>query len=345
VSSTVEAVTLEVAGRAAVGVVSARVVALAEGVLKSMLVNKLKCASAALVLIVVFAAGAVGLLTRQTQALARVEAPGRVPAKEKDKGTRQPAARAVAANIAWGKAKDGLQAGLALRPANRHSYRVGDAVRFVVKVRNVASRPVLMRYQYNVFYLRVSPSVLAVGGKRPPLSGPVYYGPWGTVVRKLALAVGQEVEFAQSELVLGPAGEPKVTATTTLQAGPGKYRVSYHVYHLNADDTGNYLTTGEVEVVAHAPDMGKASDAAGLTVVIRAGRERSSKDVIRALRSLATAKVARIEFQTTEQPAELSALILARGDTPARAVVQTSIALKAAGVRDVALKVLRDDRP
>jgi hypothetical protein len=108
----------------------------------------------------------------------------------------------------------------------------------VVRVRDVRDRAVEMRYLAVKPEARVGASVLDAGGKRPPVSGPAHTSVGGRAVRKLALAAGQEVEFALPELTLGPAGEPRVQAKATVQAGPGKYRVSYNVYRLNADDAG-----------------------------------------------------------------------------------------------------------
>jgi hypothetical protein len=150
--------------------------------------------------------------------------------------------------VAWGKATNGLQAGLALRPADEHSYQVGELVRFVVNVRNVSDRPIEMPYLSAEPGARVGPSVLDADGKRPPMSGPAYTSVGGRAVSKLALAAGQEVDFAAPQLVLGPTGERRVQARATIQGGPGKYQVRYHVYYLNADNTGNYLTTGGAEV-------------------------------------------------------------------------------------------------
>jgi hypothetical protein len=152
------------------------------------------------------------------------------------------------ADVAWGMAADGLQAGLALRAADRHSYEVGDTVQFVVKLRNLGERPIEMRYEAVEPGARIGPSVLDADGNRPAMSGPVYIGVGGRAISKLTLAPGQEVEFAAPELALGPPEEVRVKAKATLQAGPGTYRVSYNVYYLNADETGAYLSTGEVDV-------------------------------------------------------------------------------------------------
>jgi hypothetical protein len=158
-----------------------------------------------------------------------------------------------AKSVVWGKTADGLQAGLALRPGDKNTCQVGDAVRFVVKVRNAGDRAIEMRYLAVEADSRVGPSVLDDDGKRPPLSGPVHLSVGGRAISKLALAAGQEVEFALPEMTFGPAGESRVQEKTAVQAGPGKYRVSYHVYYLNADDTGAFITTGELEVEATQP--------------------------------------------------------------------------------------------
>jgi hypothetical protein len=149
---------------------------------------------------------------------------------------------------AWGKAANGLQAGLALRPAGKRSFAVGESARFVVTVRNGGDRPVELRYLSVEAAARVGPSVLDAGGKRPPLSGPVFRSVGGRAISKLALAPGEEAEFATPELTFGPVGESRVQEKATVQGGPGKYRVSYHVNCVNPDDTGNYFTTGEVDV-------------------------------------------------------------------------------------------------
>jgi hypothetical protein len=152
------------------------------------------------------------------------------------------------AKVAWGKAINGLQAGLALGPTDKLSYQVGDTARFMVKVRNVSDRPIEMPYLAVEPGARVGPSVLDADGKRPPMSGPAYRSGGSRAISKLALAAGQEVEFAVSELIFGPIGEPKVQAKATVQNGPGKYQVSYHVYYLSADETGNSISTGEVAI-------------------------------------------------------------------------------------------------
>jgi RNA polymerase sigma factor (sigma-70 family) len=82
VSSTIKAASLFAAGQAAAtAVVSAKVAALTEGVLKTMLLTKLKIASAVLLAVAVLGGGA-GALLRQTQAAEPMKAPARVEQPE-----------------------------------------------------------------------------------------------------------------------------------------------------------------------------------------------------------------------------------------------------------------------
>jgi hypothetical protein len=162
-----------------------------------------------------------------------------------------------ASTVAWGKTQVGLQAGLALRPEDKHSFHVGDTVHFSVKVRNMTDHPIAMPYLVVAPDARVGPSVLDADGKRPQMSGPAYTSVGGRAISKLALATHEEAEFALPELIVGPVGERRVLPKAILQAGPGKYRVSYYVFYLNADETGNYLSTGEVTVEVRQPEEKK----------------------------------------------------------------------------------------
>jgi RNA polymerase sigma factor (sigma-70 family) len=84
VTATVEAASVVAAGNAAAGVVSARVAALAEGVLKTMLLTKLKAAAATLLVLSLFACGG-GLLLLHAAAAADAPAPANVPDKNDKK--------------------------------------------------------------------------------------------------------------------------------------------------------------------------------------------------------------------------------------------------------------------
>jgi RNA polymerase sigma factor (sigma-70 family) len=73
-ASTMKAVTLVAAGQTTTGVISANAVALLEGVLKTMLLNKLKVGTILLLMVAVVAGGMVGL-SRQTQAAGGADPP------------------------------------------------------------------------------------------------------------------------------------------------------------------------------------------------------------------------------------------------------------------------------
>jgi RNA polymerase sigma factor (sigma-70 family) len=89
VSSTIKAASLYAAGQAA-GLISANVAALTEGVLKTMLLNKLKAATVVLLLTVILG---IGLGAVSTSAAERASAP--VPARQKQEATKQ------AAKVKW----------------------------------------------------------------------------------------------------------------------------------------------------------------------------------------------------------------------------------------------------
>src|SRR5262249_22459623 len=135
-----------------------------------------------------------------------------------------------------------------------HSFHVGDTVQFTVKIRNVTDHPIEMLSLVVAPDARVGPSVLDADGKRPQMSGPAYTSVGRRAISKLVIGAHEETEFALPELILGPAGEPRFQPKAVLQAGPGKFRVSYYVYYLNADETGNYLSTGDVTVEVCQPE-------------------------------------------------------------------------------------------
>jgi RNA polymerase sigma factor (sigma-70 family) len=160
-------------------------------------------------------------------------------------------------DCAWGKAAKGLQAGLCIHPGEKDSYAVGETAAFVVKVRNVSDKPVEFRYLApvpigNDVDQLVSPSVLDADGNRVTMSGPVFsfYGDVGYV--KKTLGAGEEIEFASPTLLIAPEGESRVTERPTAHVKPGKYKILYNVYFVNPDDTGNYLTTGQVDIAVSA---------------------------------------------------------------------------------------------
>jgi RNA polymerase sigma factor (sigma-70 family) len=111
--STIKAATLLAAGRAAAtGMISAKVAALTEGVVKTMLLTKLKIAT--VVLLAVAISGAGGLLYR-TQAAGQADAPN-----ERSTPAREPRSRAADAPDEGRKGKEDVGAAI----ADRFRYRI-----------------------------------------------------------------------------------------------------------------------------------------------------------------------------------------------------------------------------
>src|SRR5262249_57593154 len=134
VMSTIKAASLCAAGQAATPV---KVAALAEGVLKAMLMSKLKAAVAVVLVLGLMAIGATALTSRT--ASARGDIPP--PAEEQVKGKLK-----LDTAIAWGKEVDGLQMGLALLAQDTHAVRQGEKVKFAVKLRNVGKAEATVTY-------------------------------------------------------------------------------------------------------------------------------------------------------------------------------------------------------
>jgi RNA polymerase sigma factor (sigma-70 family) len=159
-SATIKAVTVVAVGKAATGVIAAPAAALAEGVLKAMLMCKLKAALAVVLALGLLATGAAVLACRPAPPGDRPPAAGgrvQTPQRKRRKEDR----------TAWGMQVGGLQAGLAFRPAGRRVYHYGETITLVVRVRNVGKKAV--KLQYLEQYLDENPpTVTDADGKAAP---------------------------------------------------------------------------------------------------------------------------------------------------------------------------------
>jgi len=109
VSATVKAAKLFAAGQLATGAISVEVATLMKGVLKSMLLTKLKMAAAVLVMMAIILGGG-GLLTLATFGAGQVEAPEEAQSKEQEKQTnRKDEVRDAEAEATLGQAKAAFQ--------------------------------------------------------------------------------------------------------------------------------------------------------------------------------------------------------------------------------------------
>jgi RNA polymerase sigma factor (sigma-70 family) len=148
--------------------------------------------------------------------------------------------------IAWGKEVGGLQAGLGFYPAEKRSYRHGEKVRLVVRVRNVGKEEVQFKY-LRQFLMGTSPAVTDGDGR------PVSFDSGITAYRrpqpqKVDLAPGKEIEIYELTLVLEPASESNKNGFSTLY-GAGKFRVQYErLVPADLDPNLSKLTTGKLEL-------------------------------------------------------------------------------------------------
>ena len=162
---TARAASLIAAGRAVTaGMVSAGVVTLMEGVMKTMLLGKLKVLAG--VLLLGFVATGTAVLTRRTAA-ARGEGPPTAEGGVETSRKQEPVKEVF---TAWGKEVGGLQAGLGYHPGQRRAYSYGETVRLVVRVRNVSKEPI--RFQYVWAFFVETPPTVKDGEGRPVTLGP-----------------------------------------------------------------------------------------------------------------------------------------------------------------------------
>jgi RNA polymerase sigma factor (sigma-70 family) len=150
------------------------------------------------------------------------------------------------ADAAWGKAVDGLQAGVAFRKGQRRPYGLGEAVTLVVWVRNVGDKPLTFDYT-DGYMVEKPPTVKDADGKPARLSPfPILGGLWRPL--HATLKPGEEFELGALRLALQEVGK-KDAKVPTLYASPGKYRVRYEgLQPFGYGDPAKVLSTGEIEL-------------------------------------------------------------------------------------------------
>jgi RNA polymerase sigma factor (sigma-70 family) len=262
VDSTIRAANLFAAGQAAI---STEVAALAEGVLKTMLVTKLK--SAVAVLIVAALVGLIGY------GVARGQQQGDAAQKQESEPKAQKVEDAVVKKkaemdaTAWGKEVDGLQIGLALVPADAHSFRQGETIKLAVRLRNVGKAESMVTYGV----LRDCAPQVAIdaGGRESVYMPPPFYG-YALPPAKRALKPGETITLYNPEVAVESEDRAKVlgemwVATPTICVAPGKYKIAFG----GMIQSHPKLTTGTVEFevkdrVAWGKEIGGLQ--AGLTI-------------------------------------------------------------------------------
>jgi RNA polymerase sigma factor (sigma-70 family) len=211
---------------------------LAEGVIKAMLVTKLKAAFAVILLFGCIATGA-SVLCYATPGQGSKPLVAEKPVDEIV--TAGPAQRE--AFTAWGKEVEGLQAGLSI--SNRNDIQIGGKAAAVVKLRNVSNKRITASVWS--FWL-TGPRVVDSQGKRvrttraPPPAFEI-------IPTKITLQPGQTVEVAKSTIfVAGVEDEDQpvpegVVDQFTIYVRPGTYKAMFASFLQGQPK----LATGEVE--------------------------------------------------------------------------------------------------
>jgi hypothetical protein len=127
--------------------------------------------------------------------------------------------------VAWGKAADGLEAGIGFRPGEEHACRVGGSVTFYVYLRNVSDKPVSLSHIEPLFDEFLPTVEDGAGRKLRVVPGPMNLGLVSIVSR--SLEPGETIRLAPCWFLVREPGLRGEAVAPTLVAKPGKYQV-YH---------------------------------------------------------------------------------------------------------------------
>jgi RNA polymerase sigma factor (sigma-70 family) len=238
-ATTIRAASSCTTGQAA-GLVSVKVAALVEGVLKAMMLSKLKSVVTIVLVLGSLVTGA-SLLTGRMAAVKggqppAAAAPTEAPQKqEKERFT------------AWGKEVGGLQAGLGYHPGQKRAYAPGQTVKLVVRVRNVIKEEV--KFQYLKEFFIETPPIVTDDNRKPVSLRRRNAGGLVHVPVEVNLAPGKEIDLAEVKL------EPR-TQTQSVHEGQwnmfetGTFSVQYEqLSHPDTDRILGKLATGKLELV------------------------------------------------------------------------------------------------
>lgn len=141
----------------------------------------------------------------------------------------------------WGKAVEGLQAGVQIdrEPAR---YRIGEAARFELLLRNVGNTPVKLHY-FEPALAGAAPHVTDAAGKAQPVETPPLCIPVAPVTK--TLAPGKTLSLGTTQLAFRKEGEPGLPTVfaSTLRSKPGRYDAVLQ-YRFDGGEVGGWV--GEV---------------------------------------------------------------------------------------------------
>jgi RNA polymerase sigma factor (sigma-70 family) len=209
VTSTIKAANL--------GQIPAKVAALAEGVLKTMLLTKLKSVMA--ILVVAAMVGLIGF------GIARGQPKKEVPRKKDDKPKVEGAVVKQKETVAWGKEVDGLQAGLV---ADGRTYRPGEKLKLTVKLRNMGKAHIKITHGLLREY---PPEVTVTDGGKVSVFMPIPKG-YKVRVTELTIKPGETITLYEPEVAVEPEALMRLEGIMrvdipTICVDPGKYKIAY----------------------------------------------------------------------------------------------------------------------
>lgn len=254
------------------GIMSAQTIALAEGMLRTMLMTKVKIAAVVLLLGGLFAAG-VGTLSHSTHAADPQAKPRESEKAAKDVRFQALFEKGAIKNdgIAWGKTAHGLQAGIAFRPGDQESYTVGESVTFVVYLRNVSDKKIHLSHIEPLF-AEFMPTVEDGDGKRLRVApAPINLGDVPIVHR--TLEPHERITLGYPWFRIRPAGWRGEILGPMCCAAPGRYKISYVGLPLRLNDDKLDVSepgTGQVELDIRQTDTSKGDHPAKKSLDSRA---------------------------------------------------------------------------
>ncbi len=246
------------AGQAA-GLISVKVAALAEGVVKTMFVPKLKAAVSIVALLAALATGATLLTLRPAAGQEERKSTGEKPmgppanqgSKVSDPDPKQ--GKAKEELTAWGKEAGGLQAGLGYQRGEKRVHHPGETVTLVVRVRNVGKQDVSFQHLRH-FFIENPPTVTDDQGKAVALKDGSPRGIYKPVDE--TLAPGKEIELYQLSLTLSDKAADTPQASTLY--GEGRFQLQYErilgdsmltSVSIKTDPALRTLATGKLDLV------------------------------------------------------------------------------------------------
>jgi RNA polymerase sigma factor (sigma-70 family) len=221
---------------AANGVMPASVAAVTKGVLNAMLYTKLKIVVAVVLALGVMGGGAVWLShaggmqagepSVQSGPMPKTDAVATAAkaSEDKPKSPEPEKPKEKADNVSWGKAVNGLQAGIGYKVGAKRAYRLGEAVPLVVLLHNVSDQPIKFK-DYDGFFTENAPNVTDADGKPATLSPFPKLAGFVRLLRR-TLEADETIELGSLELNLEAMGS-KAAGKPILYAAPGRYRISY----------------------------------------------------------------------------------------------------------------------